>query len=157
MTFTNWIRTKSISKEWCHWKAPGLEWAAQWHPGSGCRGEGPWVSVSRSLNSEMLLAHLWSSEPAAASPSGTWCLKRAFRALRGTEEPDPDACPSGGEAVGLGVSRGSSSSSALRTHFALSTASGVGATVSSHPPQAELLHGHTAFSQEKVFSDSLIK
>lgn len=69
MTFTNWIRTKSISKEWCHWKAPGLEWAAQWHPGSGCRGEGPWVSVSRSLNSEMLLVRLWSSEPAAALPS----------------------------------------------------------------------------------------
>ena len=43
------------------------EWAAQWHPGSGYR-EGPWVSVLRSLNSEML-THLWSSEPAAAWPS----------------------------------------------------------------------------------------
>lgn len=44
------------------------EWPAEWNPGSGCRGEGPWVSVLRSLSSEML-AHLWSSEPAAASPS----------------------------------------------------------------------------------------
>lgn len=73
------------------------------------------------------------------------------------EEPDPDACPSGGEAVGVGVSHGSSSSSALRTRFALSSASSVGAMDSSSPPRTELLHGHPAFSQEKVLSDSLIK
>ena len=135
------------------------EGTAQWHPGSGCRGERPWVSVLRSLNSEMP-AHLWSSEPAAAWPSAVVpdVLGEHSEYLGGRRSQTRMLVPQEVRLSGWVCHVG-----ALRLppwELVLLSALPPAWAPWTHlvnPPRTEFLHGPPVFSQEKVLSDSLIK